>query len=84
VEVSWQVTGIRRDPYADKHRIPVEEDKPASERGFYLHASDYDLPEEQGVEWATHPETMKRMKADREKAKAAPETGPAPQTTTVP
>ena len=37
VEVSWQVTGIRRDAYADANRIAVEEDKPASERGTYLH-----------------------------------------------
>ena len=33
VEVSWQVTGIRQDAYAEKHRIPVEEDKPADEQG---------------------------------------------------
>jgi hypothetical protein len=33
LKVSWQVTGIRHDAYANAHRIPVEEDKPASERG---------------------------------------------------
>ncbi len=27
-EVSWQVTGIRQDAWANAHRIPVEEDKP--------------------------------------------------------
>lgn len=37
VKVSWQVTGIRHDAYADAHRIPVEEDKPAQEQGRYLH-----------------------------------------------
>ena len=37
VEVSWQVTGIRQDAYADAHRIPVEEDKPPQEQGHYLH-----------------------------------------------
>jgi hypothetical protein len=36
-EVSWQVTGIRKDAWADKHRIRVEEDKPHAERGRYLH-----------------------------------------------
>ncbi len=30
VEVSWQVTGIRHDAYANAHRIPVTEDKPAA------------------------------------------------------
>jgi len=36
VKVSWQVTGIRHDPWANAHRIPVEEDKPEAERGTYL------------------------------------------------
>jgi hypothetical protein len=34
LEVSWQVTGIRHDAYANAHRIPVEEEKPANERGI--------------------------------------------------
>jgi hypothetical protein len=37
VKVSWQVTGVRHDAYADAHRIEVEEDKPAAEQGHYLH-----------------------------------------------
>ena len=37
VKVSWQVTGVRHDAYADAHRIPVEEEKPRQERGHYLH-----------------------------------------------
>jgi hypothetical protein len=37
MKISWQVTGVRQDAYANAHRIPVEEDKPASERGSYLH-----------------------------------------------
>jgi len=41
LEVSWQVTGIRRDTYANAHRIPVEEDKPAGEKGTYLHPELY-------------------------------------------
>jgi hypothetical protein len=32
VEVSWQVTGIRHDSYANEHRIQVEEPKPSSLR----------------------------------------------------
>jgi hypothetical protein len=37
VKVSWQVTGIRKDAYAEKNRIQVEEDKPAAEKGTCLH-----------------------------------------------
>jgi hypothetical protein len=37
VKVSWQVTGIRKDAFADAHRIPVEETKAEKERGTCLH-----------------------------------------------
>ncbi len=40
-KVSWQVTGIRHDPYAEAHRVRVEEEKPLAERGTYLHSDVY-------------------------------------------
>jgi hypothetical protein len=60
VEVSWQVTGIRQDPYANKHRIPVEEDKPAAERGKYLHPDAYGKPMEEGIGVIKQPDLGKR------------------------
>jgi len=36
-KVSWQVTGIRHDAWANAHRIPNEEDKPLEKRGTYLY-----------------------------------------------
>jgi hypothetical protein len=47
--VSWQVTGVRHDPYAERHRIPVEEWKPAEERGKYLHPTAYGKSPDMGV-----------------------------------
>lgn len=35
-KISWMVTGIRHDTYANEHRVPVEELKPAGERGTLL------------------------------------------------
>jgi hypothetical protein len=35
--VSWQVTGIRHDAFADANRLPVEEDKPQEELGSFLY-----------------------------------------------
>jgi hypothetical protein len=50
MKVSWQVTGIRKDPWANAHRIPVEEDKPAKERGYYTYPELYgQQPEEKGI-----------------------------------
>ena len=37
MKVSWQVTGIRKDSWANAHRIRVEEDKPAKGRGYYTY-----------------------------------------------
>ena len=66
LKVSWQVTGIRRDPWADAHRIPVEEDKPDAELGTYLHPELYDQPEEKGLSWTRNPEMMRRLEEARE------------------
>jgi hypothetical protein len=48
-EISWQVTGIRQDAWANAHRIPTEEAKPANEQGRYLHPELYGAPAEMNV-----------------------------------
>jgi hypothetical protein len=35
--VSWQVTGVRHDVWADAHRIPLEVEKTGDDKGKYLH-----------------------------------------------
>ena len=71
VKVSWQVTGTRQDAWANQHRLPVEEAKPAVERGFYQNPSAFGQPEERGLEWAIRPAQMKEQKEAREKAARA-------------
>jgi hypothetical protein len=71
VKVSWQVTGIRQDAWANAHRIPVEQQKPQLERGFYLHPELYGAAEEKGVLWARDPKAMKQWKEARTKAAAS-------------
>ncbi|GJM19846.1 MAG: hypothetical protein DHS20C14_20590 [Phycisphaeraceae bacterium] len=44
LEVSWQVTGARRDAYARHNPIVVEQDKPDAERGRYLHPEAHGKP----------------------------------------
>jgi hypothetical protein len=53
VKVSWQVTGIRQDPYANDHRIQVEVNKSPAERGKYLYPHGYDQPESKST-YARH------------------------------
>ncbi len=63
MKVSWQVTGIRQDAWANAHRTPVELEKPDREKGFYLHPELYGAAEQQGMLWARNPEMMKRRQA---------------------
>ena len=70
IEVSWQITGIRHDAWANAHRIPLEEDKPANERGFYKHPELYGAPEEKSILWAREPNAMKQWKETRLKMAA--------------
>jgi hypothetical protein len=65
MRVSWQVTGIRQDAWANQHRIPVEERKPDAERGFYLHPEAFDQPVERGVQWAYDHERMRSAESPR-------------------
>src|ERR1700674_4647525 len=60
MKVSWMVTGIRQDAWANAHRIPVEEEKPAQERGYYLHPELYGQPLQKSTAWAQHPEVIKK------------------------
>ncbi len=53
VKVSWQVTGIRHDPYAEQHPVQAEESKPDTERGYYLHPELYGQPSTRQIGPAT-------------------------------
>jgi hypothetical protein len=55
VKVSWQVTGIRKDPYAQAHSIQTEVEKPAEEKGKYLHPELYGQPESRSINHEPQP-----------------------------
>jgi hypothetical protein len=69
VEVSWQVTGIRQDAWANAHRIPVEESKAPADRGFYLHPELFGAPIEKSIAVAHHPMILKVHKQQAAKLK---------------
>lgn len=68
VKVSWQVTGIRQDAWANKNRIPVEVEKDERQRGYFLHPGVFNQPEERGIEWARNPVLMQQLKQRRVEA----------------
>jgi hypothetical protein len=79
VAVSWLITGVRQDAYAKAHPLVVEQEKNARERGHYIHPELYGTPEEQSIDWARHPEMMKRMQEMRARQLAAAQ-GETPST----
>jgi hypothetical protein len=54
LKVSWQVTGVRRDPWAEANPIRIEERKPRRDKGRYLH------PEAHGVSSDRHVDQARR------------------------
>ncbi|MFH1892625.1 MAG: hypothetical protein ABIK83_08090 [Candidatus Zixiibacteriota bacterium] len=54
VKVSWMVTGIRQDKWANEHRIQVEVDKPDDERGHYIAPELYGFGEEKEINYQPH------------------------------
>ena len=49
MKVSWQVTGIRQNAFANANRIPVEADKEGFEVGTYLHPEAYGLTQDKSL-----------------------------------
>jgi hypothetical protein len=73
MEVSWQVTGVRHDAWAEAHRIQVEVPKDPGQVGTYLHPELFGMPESMGetYEMTKQAEEMaKQAEQDRERITA--------------
>ena len=58
MKVSWQVTGIRQVPWAKAHPLPVEDEKPTAEQGYYLNPELYGVSGEH-IRNARYPELIR-------------------------
>jgi hypothetical protein len=63
-DISWQLTGIRKDAWAEANRIEVELDKAKDQRGRYLHPIENGRPASSGVDYPM----QQRLAAARELA----------------
>ena len=68
-KVSWQVTGIRHDAFANAHRIQVEEPKPDAAVGTYLHPEAFGQTVEKGRSTLSAADSKATAK-DRDAARA--------------
>jgi hypothetical protein len=64
MRVCWQVTGIRQDAFANANRLPVEENKPAKERGLFLHPEPFKQSEKKRIPLGGDPESFAKAEKD--------------------
>ena len=76
MKVSWQVTGIRQDHWANADQSKVEEGKPSHERGYYIHPELHDNSSDKSVGYIRYKDqndidlhTIKNIKRNRTKIK---------------
>jgi trimeric autotransporter adhesin len=69
VQVSWQVTAVRHDAYAQAHPMVVEQIKGDKERGFYQHPELYGQPKNKQTQWGLHPKMVQSALAEKRKLK---------------
>ncbi len=76
-KISWMVTGIRQDNWANANRIPVEQVKPAHEQGKYLNPVEFGQPASAGIgyrdtsEFAKESQSIMKRQAALDKEQAA-------------
>lgn len=68
LKVSWQLTGIRKDNFAEKNRIPVEEMKPANERGKYLYPEAAGASKSMGINYEMEQSIQQEIKEIKTKS----------------
>lgn len=71
VEISWQVTGIRKDAHADKYRIQPEVHKEDENKGKYLCPTCFGQPETKGERYMDRTKEEEELKALQEKRKSS-------------
>jgi hypothetical protein len=84
VTVSWQVTGIRNDPYARSVRAPAEQAKAAADRGRYLYPAGYGRPASAAIDQAPRPTVAKPPSVPQSRPPATPTQRALPPAPTSP
>jgi hypothetical protein len=69
-KVCWQVTGVRQDAYARKHRIKVDTAKKAKDKGKLLNPEAFGRPRTEGIGYRKPPKARKVPKVKDAKANA--------------
>ena len=63
VKVSWQVTGVRNDKFAQANRVQVEVEKPTEEKGLYLHSEAWGQSKDKDMNYIIHQKPIEDKEA---------------------
>ena len=63
--MSWQVTGVRKDKFANTHRIIPVVKKNHEEKGKYLHPAEWSQPENKGIDFLRKPQLISVKNEDK-------------------
>ena len=66
MNVSWQITGIRKDAYAEAFRIQIEIDKSDEEKGLYMHPTAFGLEENMQIHFEQNKKASERPEESEE------------------
>jgi hypothetical protein len=72
LRVSWQVTGIRKDAWANKHRIKVDTAKRSKDRGRFLNPGVHGAARSQAIGYRKPPKPSKRARDEAREVTRAP------------
>jgi len=67
IEVSWQVTGVRHDAFAESHPVTVESEKTAEEKGYYINPEAFGFDVTRSTEYSTNAEFRREIDERRER-----------------
>ncbi len=67
IKVSWMVTGVRHDAYANAHRVVPEVEKGPHDKGKYLYPKEMGQPEELGINADLKNKSRKEAQAHKSK-----------------
>ncbi len=62
MKISWQLTGVRQDPWAQAHPLIADQEKSPNEKGYYYYPELYGQTKEKTIHFAQHPEIMRLIK----------------------
>lgn len=65
VEVSWMVTGVRKDKYAEAHRVVAEVEKENENKGKYLHPIELGKPETTQINYQLEHNNIQKTKINK-------------------